>query len=505
MVKRKRLFSIFFIVIAFVLVFYSLVFFLKDVPQKNKNYDYYSFLGSVNALENYFDNNYNIEYFPDALIKTPHTNFLTINMVVLKKITGVKLISMSYVFGISAIIFFFSSVYLFFNLFIKGRLNLLFAIISLTLLYPKNIINQNLGATLFSLGDIGLRAFSYQIFGLCLFFILFYLTFNYLIKNQKIFLPLIFLFLYVLFSIHLYIFFIFMTSLPFLIFYSRDFNDKTNIKKKIILIFISLLLVFALSLLWPFYNWINVVYSVFSNFSSSLIFSGSKEFSVNNPIYYLDFLSVGILCVIFLFKEKNKFLKYWLLFAIFIIALSLSHLGIPIPLFYRFIIFIEIILIAVFFNNVKFSSINKFLLLIAIFSIVAINFLNISKALDLEINRSDDYLLYKALYDLNINNSIILSDIFTSNLIQATNNKVFFIHEGHIAEGRLLLENNDRINKATDLIMHDITFYLKKEKVDYIVLDKTLKNSFLQENQIEHIPHSKIIYNNDKYEIIKIV
>src|SRR3989344_9362406 len=102
MTKRKQILIICLFQIALIAI-YSALFFGHHIPLRNKNYDYYTFLGTFKSLESYLASNSDIRYFPDSLISTPHTNFLTLLVVVTKFISGLDLVILTYVFGIIGI------------------------------------------------------------------------------------------------------------------------------------------------------------------------------------------------------------------------------------------------------------------------------------------------------------------------------------------------------------------------------------------------------------------
>ena len=501
MIKRNK-WLIFIGIIIFILFlsFFIASFYTFKIPLRNQNYDYYSTIGIVSGLENYVEGSLNQKYFPDALIITPHTNLLTFDMLLIKIFTNIDLINMSFIISIFSILLLIFSSFLFMKTFLKNNRYSILGVLLLLIIFSSKTTRETISVGLFNIGDITIRTFSYQIFAFSVFLILIFLIFRYFNKESNLNLLLIFLLSFFLFNLHLQVFFVLLVSIPFIFI---EFKDKCpNFYKKSLFLLLIFFSIFLLSLLWPFYNWFLTVFETFFEFQKGLIASGSMDYYVNHFSYYLEILSFSLIGFIFLFREKNKFLKYWILAMSAIILFSLIDIGIKIPLFYRFILFIKLGLIVIITKNINFLR-NKKILYLFIFILVTISFIFMNSSLDIAINQHDSSQLYYKIKNLGITNSIILSDPITSNLIQSTNNYVLFIPEGHIGDPMLLIKNNERIEKSKYEMTQDLNRFVLNENISYIVIDKSLNPSFINLEDLNY-DWKNLLYEDEKYKIMRI-
>jgi hypothetical protein len=465
---------------------------------RNKNYDAYSFMATVVSLENYAKGSSNITFFPDALINTPHTNFFTFDILILKMITGIDLLEIIYLIAFFSLILFLFSSYLFINKIMKNRKKTLVSIILILTIFQYEVTTQSISAGLYNLADLTLRAFSYQIIGVSFLFLSLYFIWNYFEEDKLRYLFLFLLSSLFLFNLHLQIFLVSLTAILFILLEFKLIKTK-KFYKKIILPLAILFIICLIGLIWPFYNWFSLSTTTFSEFQKGLIASGDLSFDVNHPSYYFNLLSVSIIGVIFLFREKNKFIKYWLIFMIGIIIISL--LGFKIPLFYRFALFIKLMLIILIIKNLNITNKKRYVFLLCL--ILLIGVLPMHQNIDISISRNNDLLLYDSIKKLNITGEIILSDPKTSNLIQSTDNRVLFIPQGHIGNPNLLIVNDNHIKNYSLEISINLYDFIKRKNISYIIVDKSLNPPFINLEQLNKV-RKELTYEDQFYEIFKL-
>jgi hypothetical protein len=357
-----------------------------------------------------------------------------------------------------------------------------------------------------SIPDILIGAFTFQIVGYSLLFILSRQIFEYLNNGKKSRLILILILGYLLFNIHLYVYFmmLFIVTLYITTQY-KIISDKTRIAT---LSFVGIA-VFFLILLWPFGNYIKQILDSTILFQQGAIALGSKSYVVNLPFYYISLLSFSIIGYLFLFKEKNQFFRAIILGVTVLICISLLDLPFKLPGFWRFSLILKLALIIVLVGNMFVLSVFSYkrMNLIILFAVVLLCLFFASNMLDLLVTRTNDYSSYQQIKNLNLEKRTILSDDITSNMIQAVPTySTFIIPEGHVSNPQMLITDVSRIKNIIYLLSNstdsEFRAFLVSNKIDYILLNNNINSEFNKRLLNYDWSNYTVIYNNQSIIVI---
>jgi hypothetical protein len=473
-----------------IIIFYLIYFGMIEGLSFKINGDFYTILSTISACKNHLSGSFNANFFPDALLYSPHTNLLSWIIAFLSNIFSFEVFKAFYIIAPACLLLFIFSFDFFLIKLGMNSLKRALVIITSFLLVPTVSNISYMGDSIFTLSDILVTTMGWRILGFALFFIcagIFIESEKKLSKKKIIALPIL---SFLLCNIYFVNFVILLALIAVYLLYQK-LSGRPN---KNTLIALSLIVLGGLVnlLFWPFYNIISLSIESYRNFQNSLMVKNPEDYDKNSLLYYLQTLSISLLALILLYKEKNDFIRVSATTCLLIVLFSLVIPYFNIPYFWRFAIFLKILLVVIFFRNFKFE-LKSLATTATIALILSLFFISNTKMLMAIRERQDNQgKLYQSLKSLNLTEGLILSDERTSNVIQAIDNyQVYNIPSGHVAGKEALKINNDRNKDLNNILRsHDyqkINDFLVKNDIFYIVLNQ----------EAEFTETFKLLRNND--------
>jgi len=484
---KRKIITIFSAIVVFFVVYLG---FVKGLSFK-VNGDFFAMLATVSACKNYLSGNFDINLFPDALLYSPHTNLISWIIAFFSNLTGFEPIKAFYIIAPSGIVLFiFAFDYFLNNLRISTPRRALIIIIS-TLLVPTVASFNYIGDSIFTLADLLITALGWRIIGFALFFVCLGLAINTEKKPTNKTIILLFVVSFLLSNIYLPNF-IFLFLLLSIYFIYESIRQK-EINKRFFIVFISIAIGGLFNLLiWSYYDLFSLLAQSYRDFQVSPMIQSPESYDVNSPLYYLNILSISLFGFLFLFREKNRFIKISIIFCLLIILHSLFIPYLKIPYFWRFAIFLKLFLIIIILKNIN-LKIKSYSTAITIALAVSLFTIYIKQALSLIEKRPDNQgQLYQNLKTLDLSEGLSLSDERTSNVIQSIGTyKTYAIPNGHVASRKISDMNLAKIDELNKILRtydyQKINNFLIKNKILYLVLNK----------DAEFVETFKLIRGND--------
>ena len=484
--KRKIL-----VVFSLLVVLYVVYFgFIQGLSFK-VNGDFFAMLSTISAFKNYLSGNFDINVFPDALLYSPHTNIISWLIAGLSNIFKFDPLKAFYIISpIGILAFIFSFDYFLEKIKIQPQRRALIIITSIILVPIVTSFNY-IGDGIFTLSDLIITTLGWRIFGFSLFFICLGLATGVMEKpTQKSIITLL-VTSFLLSNIYLPNFIVlvfFMTSYLFF-----ESVRQRSLVINIFTVFIFITIGGLLNLMvWPFYDLFSLLSQSYRDFQISPMIQNPDSYAVNSAVYYFNIMSVSLSGFLYIFKEKNTFIKISSIVCLLIILSSLSFPYFKIPYFWRFATFLKIFLIISTLKNID-LKIRSYSTMAIIALATTTLFIYTTQSLALIKNRSDNQgQLYLDLKKLDLSAGLILSDERTANTIQATGRyKTYAIPNGHVASREISYSNLAKIKKLNEVL----------RTYDYQKI-----NQFFIENNIAYLAISqdaafvetfKLINNND--------
>lgn len=502
---NRKIITIFSTLIVFYIIYLGLI----EGLSFKVNGDFYAMLSTISACKNYLSGNFDINLFPDALLYSPHTNLISWLIAALSSLLNFEPIKAFYVIApTSIILFIFSFDYFLKKLKITSSKRALIIITSI-LLVPTVVSFNYIGDGIFTLSDLLVTTVGWRIIGFALLFICLGLAISVEQKptNKKIALLAIMSFL--LSNIYLVNFILLLFLILFYLI-CESIYKKIFIKQIFtVFVFIAIGGLFNL-MIWPFYNLFSLLAQSYRDFQVSPMIQNPEDYAANGLTYYLNILSISLFGFIFLFREKNRFIKISTFLCLLIISSSLFIPYFKIPYFWRFATLLKIFLIILIIKNLN-LQIKSYMTALIVALTLSLFFIYAKQSVTLIDKRPDDQgRLYQDLKKLDLTEGLILSDERTSNTIQSVGKfKTYAIPDGHVANREisdLNLAKIDELNKVLRTYDYEqINNFLIKKNILYLVLNKdaafveTFK--LIEDNDFSFYP--KIIQTTD-LTIIKI-
>lgn len=484
--KRKTL-TVFSLLVVLYVVYFG---FIQGLSFK-VNGDFFAMLSTISACKNYLAGNFDINVFPDALLHSPHTNIISWIIAGLSNLFRFDPLEAFYIISpIGVLSFIFSFDYFLEKIKISPPRRALIIITSI-ILVPVVISFNYIGDGIFTLSDLIITTLGWRILGFSLFFVSLGLAISIMEKpaNKQIALLLIVSFL--LSNIYLPNFIILVFLIMSYLLYESVIQKRLAKNIFTAFIFVTVGGLFNL-MIWPFYNIFSLLSQSYRDFQISPMIQDPDSYAVNSMAYYFNIMSVSLLGFLYIFKEKNKFIKISAVLCLIIMLNSLFFPYLKIPYFWRFATFLKIFLLISIFKNIN-LSIKSNSTIVAIALGITICFIYTTQSLSLINKRPDDQgQLYQDLKQLDLSEGLVLSDERTANTIQATGKyKTYAIPNGHVASREVSYLNLAKIEKLNKVL----------RTYDYQQI-----NRFFIENNISYLAISrdaafvetfKLISNND--------
>jgi hypothetical protein len=320
------------------LIAYSYFFFCYDFPFRKAGFDTYHHIGLIEAFKEEIGTPIGLDpdMFPYLYRSDPH---LGINFVFMSSLSSALNFSDSvaiFIFAIVNIILLIVSLYIFVRQYTRDGA---IAIVSICLILSYTSAHEWGATGFFSITDLVIIASYPAIFAFSLTVILLTINLRYLENPSKRLLMLQFLILLAVIISHILTAFVYVVALGILLL-SRIITER-KLDVRILLLVISLSAAFLLALLWPFYNWLDVL------IMSSPIQSGPPPVNVYSTEFFIQVLRLtdfgGVLLIvslIFMAKRKDVFMILWLV-GFLMICFSFLLPFRP-PLYWRFVPWVKI-------------------------------------------------------------------------------------------------------------------------------------------------------------------
>jgi hypothetical protein len=289
----------------------------------------------------------------------------------------------------------------------------------------------------------------------------------------------------------------------FLLIYAYCFADlieNKSLNRNIIILCLIPLTTFCVSFAWPYYS----MHDFFFNKNRFVDDRSSQPFSYSG---WLSIGGMGILGLILIVKEKNKFINIWV---IGFLLISLSYLTpFGVPLYWRF--FPLLILIG-FYLLTKFAVgqyryVNKYVLIFTILSGMLLSGMKIKSRLEWETNSPDKLFFLRSLPDENFS---ILSDPYTSYMVSGLFGMNIVAsrvgHENPLNPEDSLTRREDLENFfLTHITKEELESFYKKYKIKYILINNKYNQSYKWSENIEVVKNTTTsIYSDNNYELYKV-
>ena len=494
------------VIIMFLILIYSLLFYTYHLPLRSCGYDTYHHLGILRAVESKLSikNNIDPEFFPGLYRNDPHIGTNFIGMTLISSTFGISNIDTLFLFGIFNILFLFTSLYAFVYQYSKSKK---IALVSVIVSMIFTSAHSWVATGLFSVTDIIVIAHYPAVFALSVALLLLSLNVRYLHFPQKKLLILQFILFFVLFTSHMLTGFIYIFILFLLLI--TQFIQTKKIERQCVSLSLVIPIVLIVALLWPFYNWWDIF------FHSEPIQTGAPPIDLYSYRWVSDCLrlyDIGAIILLFggffLIRRKDVFLLLWASI-FFTVAISFILPFRP-PLYWRFVPFVKIPLIIGFSGWLVNNS--KQLLLKSPFILVILLMVSFSLTSSFGnsiiplITKDDVSVKYTFLSQFDEKDWIILTyDPSESYVIQGiTNFSTVTVPWDHCSNIFLWPELKKRYEEIQNVYESNDSGkwdeLIEKYHVDYVLFNKYYKAHNIGRTLLNGI----VVYSDKSFELIKV-
>jgi hypothetical protein len=458
--ENKKTQWILFFGIILLLIIYFISFFVLETPLRGKNYDTYSFSSFIDILK--MPNIENGTLFPSILKSDLHAGINVIGLGVLDIFLEMENLSLMGLIGGIYILFFIFSLNFFLK---KNKIKKITRYISLFLIFLMVPLVPSLtfaGKGGFSIMDLIFLANSPSFLACSLMF----LALGLIINKKKFEKSNYFLFF--IFSIFILNSSLLIGGILTILTLILLFNNNSSLKElKTYFPFVITISALVLASYFLNNNLItNLIHST-KIFQDSQIAAGTFDPFYTSFESFIAILSLSILGIPGIIKNKNNFLKYTLLIFGIISFSFLFPITLKIPMYWRFLPFLMLfstIGLAIILREYKTP-----LKIVGIFLITLILSIALIENMELFNQRQNDFNRFQGPNNLINKNNTYLTDPITANIIIGMYGaNTFIMAEGHITNPEIILENRKRQTFILNSNLKEIT---KIFRYNYIIID----------------------------------